>query len=65
MAPVFLVCSLGLACAAVIALYRRGGKKSLPPGPPPRFLVGNMFDVPRAPIWEGYAAFGRKYGEAQ
>lgn len=63
MNPIFLVSSLGLACAAVIALYRRRSSKSLPPGPPLRFLIGNLFDVPRAPEeWKGYAALGKKYG---
>ncbi|KAK7048410.1 O-methylsterigmatocystin oxidoreductase [Favolaschia claudopus] len=34
-----------------------------PPGPPPRFLVGNSRDLPQKQPWLTYTEWGRRYGE--
>ncbi|KIJ40667.1 hypothetical protein M422DRAFT_143442, partial [Sphaerobolus stellatus SS14] len=34
-----------------------------PPGPPPKFLVGNAFDMPKEREWETFAEWAREYGE--
>ena len=35
-----------------------------PPGPPPRLLVGNLFDLARENEVEAYVALAKKYGSA-
>ncbi|KIJ30013.1 hypothetical protein M422DRAFT_95732, partial [Sphaerobolus stellatus SS14] len=34
----------------------------LPPGPPPKFAVGNAFDMPTEREWETFAEWAREYG---
>ena len=42
----------------------RANPQSLPypPGPPPRLLVGNLFDLARENEVEAYVALAKKYG---
>ena len=34
-----------------------------PPGPKGYPIIGNVFDVPKNPIWEGFAKMAQEYGE--
>ncbi|KAF8523750.1 cytochrome P450 [Hysterangium stoloniferum] len=35
----------------------------LPPGPPGRFLIGNLYDLPSHHEWETYSEWANKYGD--
>ncbi|TCD67847.1 hypothetical protein EIP91_011909 [Steccherinum ochraceum] len=35
----------------------------LPPGPPPKWIVGNLFDFPLAKPWETYRRWAEEYGD--
>ncbi|KIJ35877.1 hypothetical protein M422DRAFT_257346 [Sphaerobolus stellatus SS14] len=35
----------------------------LPPGPPKKFLVGNVFDMPKEREWETFGKWAKEYGE--
>ncbi|KAF9477799.1 cytochrome P450 [Pholiota conissans] len=39
----------------------RGRRGPYPPGPPPKWFIGNMFDFPTSNASEVYAAWGRRY----
>ncbi|KAF8951685.1 cytochrome P450 [Flammula alnicola] len=49
-----------LASLAIVFLISCGLKKSSP-GPKPRFLIGNMFDLPTIDAAETYVEWGEKY----
>jgi len=56
--------------AALLALfiwiyrtYIRRHRLPLPPGPPGKFIVGNLFDMPKGPIWPALAQWKEKYGQ--
>ena len=56
-----------LAPVAAFVIYEvrsrlLNSKKRLPPGPKPKFLIGNLFDVPQDAAWKVYAEWGKKYG---
>ena len=61
---------LGLAAAVstcfLIWLYKKTRPKflseSLPPGPRPLPIVGNVFDMPRKKEWETFSKWAREYG---
>lgn len=54
---------LGLGAALAALAFRARDTRKLPPGPPRKFLLGNVFDVPRPPEeWKVLAEFGKKYG---
>ncbi|EJD37771.1 cytochrome P450 [Auricularia subglabra TFB-10046 SS5] len=57
------------ACLAVLVARRlrifkkRKQRLPLPPGPPKRWLLGNLFDLPTGPEeWRKFAELGRRYG---
>ncbi|KAF8509044.1 cytochrome P450 [Gautieria morchelliformis] len=50
-----------LVISFILAIRSRN--KSLPPGPKPLFLLGNLFDVPSDAPWKVYAEWGKKYGD--
>ncbi|PPQ99020.1 hypothetical protein CVT26_014397 [Gymnopilus dilepis] len=62
---------LGLAAAVstcfLIWLYKKTRPKflseSLPPGPRPLPIVGNVFDMPRKKEWETFSKWAREYGD--
>ncbi|KAJ7237821.1 cytochrome P450 [Mycena rebaudengoi] len=43
-------------------LVRGRSHLPLPPGPPPRFFTGNLFDVPVKQPWLTYSEWGTRYG---
>lgn len=56
--------ALGLSACLVAALWTRRKRQRLPPGPPGKFLIGNLYDFPRPPEeWKAFADFGKLYGE--
>ncbi|KZW03025.1 cytochrome P450 [Exidia glandulosa HHB12029] len=58
---IYAACALAITFSA--AALRQRQKRRLPPGPPRKFIVGNLRDVPKAPEeWKGYAALGKRYG---
>ncbi|KAF7348413.1 hypothetical protein MSAN_01795500 [Mycena sanguinolenta] len=51
--------------AGIGLLKRRKANSGLPfpPGPKPRFLVGNLFDIPTEMPWITYTEWGKQYGD--
>jgi len=64
--PVSLeVVSALLAAVGVYMIVRASNSRrgpSLPPGPPPDFLIGNLRHVPMSHMSDGFAALARTYG---
>ncbi|KAF7348421.1 O-methylsterigmatocystin oxidoreductase [Mycena sanguinolenta] len=51
---------------AVVGLLQRWkgtARLPFPPGPKPRFLVGNLFDIPTETPWITYTEWGKQYGD--
>ncbi|KIM79189.1 hypothetical protein PILCRDRAFT_823775 [Piloderma croceum F 1598] len=44
-------------------IYVRSNRVPLPPGPPRKFIVGNLFDIPKGPTWPVLAQWKEKYGD--
>ncbi|KAK7048377.1 O-methylsterigmatocystin oxidoreductase [Favolaschia claudopus] len=66
----FLLSILGslVVCAVLLRFLRQvlglgNGILRYPPGPPPRFAVGNFYDLPTKLPWLTYTEWGRRYGE--
>jgi len=47
----------------VRTLFSRPKDLSLPPGPSPLPLIGNVFDVPQDEAWKVFREWGKKYGD--
>ncbi|KAF8959259.1 cytochrome P450 [Flammula alnicola] len=59
---VAIVCLIAGILSKLAKSLKAGGKRALyPPGPKPRFLVGNMFDFPTNCAAEKYIEWGEKY----
>jgi hypothetical protein len=57
--------AVGLAVFILIGKVfptRSKSSQPTPPGPKGLPLIGNLLDMPRKSIWDGYAEFGKKYG---
>ena len=55
-----------VATAVAFALVRRkwtSRHPPYPPGPKGYPIIGNVFDFPENPIWEGFAKMAREHGE--
>jgi hypothetical protein len=53
------------ALGASAALYAFSGQKTrrhLPPGPPGRFLIGNLLDIPSQFAWFEFSKWRKAYG---
>ena len=62
--PAVAVVAVGIA----LAVLRRRWAQSRPPYPPgPKGypVIGNVLDLPKDPVWEGYAAMAKEHGEHQ
>ncbi|KAF8637282.1 hypothetical protein AX17_002921 [Amanita inopinata Kibby_2008] len=52
-----------IALATAILLYALSAwRQPVPPGPPPRFLSGNVHQIPRSEYWKTYRDWSQKYG---
>ncbi|KAF7348419.1 hypothetical protein MSAN_01796100 [Mycena sanguinolenta] len=64
-ADYLLAVAVSAILLAVIGLLQRQKATSrlpFPPGPKPRFLVGNLFDIPTEMPWITYTEWGKQYG---
>lgn len=55
-----------IATAIAFAVVRRrlGSKRrSYPPGPKGYPIIGNAFDIPEHPVWEGLAKMAQEHGK--
>jgi hypothetical protein len=55
---------LALSAFSIYFVFFRPAATShpLPPGPKPRFIVGNLMDMPRSSGWLTFTEWGKKYG---
>jgi hypothetical protein len=60
-----LAIALLLLATALTLAYKRNSVKGprYPPGPPTRFLLGNIFDFPQHEAYKVYKDWAKKYGE--
>ncbi|KAF8524543.1 cytochrome P450 [Hysterangium stoloniferum] len=57
---------VGLTCFFVYMLWNRWRLPkniTLPPGPPRRPIVGNLYDLPKTHEWETYTSWAKQYGD--
>ncbi|KZV82829.1 cytochrome P450 [Exidia glandulosa HHB12029] len=59
----FVALALFGAAALVVARLTRRARRPLPPGPKPRWIVGNLFDMPSDSPWMRFAEWSELYGE--
>ncbi|KAG2116255.1 cytochrome P450 [Suillus cothurnatus] len=61
----WLVCSSVILVLGVIGhrLRHQNRSKLLPPGPPPKPLIGNYFDVPKTEPWKIFSQWRKLYGD--
>ena len=61
----FALLSLAAVAASAIAFVflwnQKRGKYPLPPGPTPKPIVGNMFDMPTGKTWIKYLEWSKQY----
>ncbi|KAL0569129.1 hypothetical protein V5O48_012842 [Marasmius crinis-equi] len=63
MSTVIVLASVALAATILHFLTgRRPAKPPYPPGPPPRLLTGNLYDVPKSKPWKTYHEWSKAYG---
>lgn len=58
-----LVLVLALPVFVFVVRRLRDTSRSLPPGPKPLPLIGNILDLPRAKAWLGYHEMCKQYGK--
>ncbi|KAL0569645.1 hypothetical protein V5O48_012314 [Marasmius crinis-equi] len=62
--PILIViASVALAATILYFLWgKRPAKLPYPPGPPPRLITGNLYDVPKSKAWKTYHEWSKTYG---
>ncbi|KAF7348380.1 hypothetical protein MSAN_01792000 [Mycena sanguinolenta] len=61
--PAFAVSAILLAVVGLLQRCKATSRLPFPPGPKPKFLVGNLFDIPTETPWITYAEWGKQYGD--
>ncbi|KAJ7505167.1 cytochrome P450 [Mycena galericulata] len=51
------------AGSRLLKRYRENSQLPFPPGPKPRLLTGNLYDIPTRFPWLTYTKWGKRYGE--
>ncbi|KAK7038507.1 cytochrome P450 [Favolaschia claudopus] len=62
--PILIACAI--CVGTYLVFFRRHARRathSLPPGPRPLPIVGNLFDMPRARVWETFLQWKELYGD--
>ncbi|KAJ6585088.1 cytochrome P450 [Mycena capillaripes] len=60
---VFLPLVILFAVAGLWKKYKTTSQLPFPPGPRPRFITGNLHDIPTDRAWLTYTEWGKQYGE--
>ncbi|KAF7348409.1 O-methylsterigmatocystin oxidoreductase [Mycena sanguinolenta] len=61
--PAFAVSAILLAVVGLLQRRKATSRLPFPPGPKPKFLVGNLFDIPTETAWITYTEWGKQYGD--
>jgi hypothetical protein len=60
--PAVLLPLVFLAITGLLKRWKTTSQPPYPPGPKPRFLIGNFYDIPTEAPWLTYAEWGNRYG---
>ncbi|KAF7365091.1 Cytochrome p450 [Mycena venus] len=52
-----------LAGAGLLKGWKAASRLPFPPGPKPRFIMGNLYDIPSELPWTTYTKWGKEYGD--
>ncbi|KAF8158887.1 cytochrome P450 [Mycena galopus ATCC 62051] len=61
--PVAVLPLILFALAALLKGWQGRYRTPFPPGPKPRFILGNFYDMPTEFPWLTYAKWGKQYGD--
>ncbi|KAF7348400.1 Cytochrome P450 [Mycena sanguinolenta] len=61
--PAVVLVSVLFAVAGLLRGWRTTIRLPFPPGPKPRFLLGNLLDMPHKMPWITYTEWGKQYGD--
>ncbi|KAF7348414.1 O-methylsterigmatocystin oxidoreductase [Mycena sanguinolenta] len=61
--PVAVLTSILFVVASLLRGWRTTIRLPFPPGPKPKFLLGNLFDIPSEQPWLTYTKWGKQYGD--
>ncbi|KAF7348388.1 Cytochrome p450 [Mycena sanguinolenta] len=61
--PAVVLVSVLFAVAILLRGWRTTIRLPFPPGPKPRFLLGNLLDMPHKMPWITYTEWGKQYGD--
>ncbi|EIM80788.1 cytochrome P450 [Stereum hirsutum FP-91666 SS1] len=57
-----IILALSVVWVSVFHLYKQRNSGHLPPGPPQKFLSGNIHQLPKTEPWKKYAEWAKEYG---
>lgn len=58
-----IILALSVIWVSVFHLYKQRNSGHLPPGPPQKFLSGNIHQLPKTEPWKKYAEWAKEYGQ--
>ncbi|KAF8158971.1 cytochrome P450, partial [Mycena galopus ATCC 62051] len=61
--PAVVLSSILLVIVGLLKRWKTTSRLPFPPGPKPRFITGNLFDIPTKLPWITYAEWGKQYGD--